>query len=356
METVDIEKASTDLAADLGVGFEAPAGDLDSAIDTAAQPGTDDVELTAGRDADGKFKAKGADTDPAADPAADPASEDYTPPQSWKKEMHGIWDKLARGVPLNAEESKQATKYYREREKQMLDGVGMYKSDAEYARSLRPAFAKHEDLLQASGISPADAVDRLMNGHRRLSSGTPDQRKAALMDMAKYYGIQLAPADPNAEPVVVDPNVKALQERVELLSNDQQQRQQREYQEIRARNAEEVNAFAADTVKNPYFEECADHICMLLKADPKMSLADAYKTAVYANPVTHQKELARLQKEWESERQKKMDAAAKAAKKTTSTNVNGRDTTRTPTGQVATLDKLDEVLAENLAEIRSRTD
>ena len=350
---LNIEEAATDLAADLGVGFEAPAVDLDAAIDTAAAPGTDDVDLTTERDETGKFKAKEAPADPAN---PDPAAEDYTPPQSWKKEMHGIWDKLARGVPLNAEESKQATKYYREREKQMLDGVGAYKSDAEYARSLRPAFAKHEDLLQASGISPADAVDRLMNGHRRLSSGTPDQRKAALMDMAKYYGIELAPADPNAPAAQVDPNVKALQDQVAQLSGAMTERQQREYQEVRAKNAEAVNAFASDTVNNPYFEECADHICMLLKADPKMSLADAYKTAVYANPVTHQKEIARLQKQWETDHRKKMEAAAKAAKKTTSTNVNGRDTTRTPTGQVATLDKLDEVLAENLAEIRSRTD
>lgn len=339
---LNIEQASTDLASDLGLGLPEPEVNLDTAIDTAA---TDDIALTE-RDETGKFKAK--------EPEIAEVVEDYAPPQSWKKEMHPIWDKLARGLPMTPEELKQTAKYYGEREKQMLEGLGGYKSDAEYARSVRPALAKHEDLLKSSGISASDAIDRLFSGHRQLSSGTPEQRKDALMRMANYYGIELAPADPNAQPV--DPTIKALQERVDRLTGSLTEREEREYQEVRAKSAAEVEAFAADTVKHPYFEECADHICMLLKANPKMPLGEAYEVAVQANPVTRQKEADRLQKEWEIGYRKKMEAAAKAAKKTTSTNVNGRDTTRTPTGQVATLDKLDEVLGETLADIRSRTE
>ena len=63
--------------------------------------------------------------------------------------------------------------------------------------------------------------------------------------------------------------------------------------EERARIEIEVNAFAADP-EHPYFDELSDEIVAILKTGA--SLAEAYEKAVWANPVTREKEILRRQK------------------------------------------------------------
>lgn len=67
--------------------------------------------------------------------------------------------------------------------------------------------------------------------------------------------------------------------------------------EERAAITKEVNAFAADPA-HPFFDEVSDDIVAFLKTGA--SLAEAYEKAVWANPVTRQKEIARRQKEKDS--------------------------------------------------------
>lgn len=347
---LDTDKLSDQLAGDLGTDFglgnDSQPG-LDDAIDSAdadSVPGGQDSQPGGQtRGADGKF-AKAAAAAPAA-PGAPAADTPLPVPQSWKKEMHPHWEKLPREVQA----------YYNEREKQMLEGLTGYKTDAEYGKSLRAVAAQHEGLLRQQGLDVPKAVGYLLNAHAELSLGTKEQKVAYLGKIAKQYGIDLAQpaADPNAPQL--PPEVKALQDQVSHLTATMTEREQREYKAIQEKTMKEVDAFAADP-KNPYFEECADHICSLLKANPSTTLAQAYEAAVWANPVTRQKELARLQKEREEEDRKKTEAAVKAAKKGTSTNVRGRDTTRAPQAPAATLDKLDDVMRETHEEIRSRTD
>ncbi len=353
---IDTEQMSTDLAADLGLNLDTsnrePAND---AIDNE-EPGADSTTTT--RAPDGKFSNGGAADAVGADAAPPGVMADELPvPKSWAREMHPIWDKLAKGVPLNADESKRAAKYYNERESQMAEGAKAYSTDAEYGRSLRGVIARHEDVLRQQGLDAPRAVEFLFNAHRQLSAGTPEQRQAYLMRVAQNYSIPLPQGmtgqqgQPSqvGEPLAVR-ELRERQERIEAAINADAQRR---YQEQSEATAKEVEAFAANE-KNMYFEECADHICMLLKADPKKTLASAYEEAVWANPVTRQKELARIQQEREAEDRKKTEAAVKLAKKGTATNVRGRDTARAPTAPAASLANLDDVMRETHEEIRSR--
>ncbi len=309
---IDTEQMSTDLAADLGLNLDTSNRDpADTAIDEAADTVTADA---------------GVDKTAVADAGA-VIVDDLPVPKSWAKEMHPIWDKLAKGVPLNADESKRAAKYYNERETQMAEGAKAYGSDAEYGRSLRGVISKHEDVLRAQGLDAPKAVDFLFNAHRQLSMGTKEQRQAYLGRVAASYGLELAApaaADPNAQPpAALPPEVKAALERLDRLEGHVTTEQQQRFESQKAATAAEVNAFAADP-KNPYFDECADHICVLLKGDPTMKLSVAYETAVWANPVTRQKELARIQQETDKANRERAQAAAKAAKKGTSPNVRGQ--------------------------------
>lgn len=343
---IDTDQMSTDLAADLGMNLDTSNRDPVDTVDDVA-------DVAAAND-------QAAKDDPAKT-VADPAqtADDMPVPKSWAKEMHPIWDKLAKGVPLNADESRRAAKYYNERETQMAEGAKAYGSDAEYGRSLKGVISKHEDVLRQQGIDAPKAVDFLFNAHRNLSIGTPEQKQAYLARVAQSYGIQMPaaaaanPNDPNAALTVETPAMRELRERQERIEQSINADAARRYEEQRAATGKEVETFASDP-KNPYFDECADHICMLLKADPKMPLADAYATAVWANPVTRQKELARIEQERIAEDRKKTEAAVKAAKKGTSANVRGRDTARAPTAPAASLANLDDVMREAHEEIKSR--
>lgn len=364
---IDTDKLSDSLASDLSLGMggddtlpggddTAPAGGDDTVQggDDTVAGGDDTVAGAQTRGADGKF-TKAVPAAPAVAPAGD-----LPVPKSWAKEMHPIWDKLAKGVPLTADESKKAATYYNEREGQMAKGAEGYRSDAEYGRALKGVLSKHEDILRAQGMDAPTAVEFLFNAHRQLSN--PDRAAAQeyLGKVAAKYGLKLEPAaapDPNAPQLPAE--VQAALKRLDNIEGALNQRQQAEYEAHREKTANDVNAFAdakdeKGNPKNPYFEECADHICTLLKGDPSLTLEAAYQTAVWANPVTRQKELNRLQQETDAENRKKAEAAAKAARKSTSTNVRGRDTNRAPQAPAANLNNLDEVMTEVHEEIKQR--
>lgn len=73
----------------------------------------------------------------------------------------------------------------------------------------------------------------------------------------------------------------------------------------------------------------ADDIVALIKAGKP--LQEAYEKAVWANPVTRQKEIDRINKENVSKLREKAKQEAEAAKKATGSNVRTRDTTKSPT-------------------------
>ena len=96
----------------------------------------------------------------------------------------------------------------------------------------------------------------------------------------------------------------------------------------RAKTEAEVNNFANDG-NHPYFDELADEIAIQIKAGK--GLQDAYDTALFANPVTRAKEIARISSENAAKLKEKKRLEAEKAIKATSSNVRTIDTTRTPT-------------------------
>jgi hypothetical protein len=349
---LNIETASDELAADI-LGNDAPATDADDALDAAVDNAAADTGAAKADDG----AAKKTDATPAAakgngKDAAAPAAEAPLPmPKSWAKEQQEIWDEM----------TPRARTQYLHREKQMLDGLEGYKGDAEYGRSLRGVLAKHADILQSQGLQAPQAVEFLFNAHRQLSSGTPEAKMAYLERVAKTYGLTLPQAsivtraadgtETVSQPPQTPPEVKAALERLDRIEGALTAEQTRTFEAARVQAAADVEAFAADAA-HPHFDECAEDIAKFIKAGEKLS--DAYEKAVWANPVTRQKEISRIQQEADKANAEKVKEAAKAAKRATSTNVKGRDTTRAPTEGRATVANMDEVLRETMAEIKQR--
>lgn len=343
-EDFDIGSAVESIGAEM---FSGQTGD-DEPASTSRQQQTDDVELRVEPE-DLKQATDAAATEQSAQTTETPedtaAAEAIAMPQSWRKDMGPVWEKMPR----------EAQQYYMEREQQMLNGLQGYKTDAEYGRGMREAVTPYMGIIKQQGLQPAQAVQYLLNAHAMLSN--PQTARDTFVRMAERYGVDVSGLNAGAgqqvdgqTPQPLPPEVRMLQERVNELSGVLTQQQRERYEAARQSTGKEVEAFASDP-KNAYFDECADHICQLLAGNPQLALKDAYDQAVWANPVTRAKELARIGKEQEAARMKQAQEAARQARKATATNIRGRDSVRAPTEPAGTMD---DTLRETLAEINSR--
>lgn len=270
----------------------------------------------------------GAATDPAA---ASPALR--PPPKSWAKDKHELWAK----IPADAQE------YYETREKQFLDGLDQYKGDATYGKQIKDVFAPYKPILAAQGVNEAQAVQYLMNAHYQLTQGSIEQRRAAYQRLGA--DLQLAEKQADAD---VPPAVAQLQRELASIKSGLTAQQEAQLQHARSQAANEVTTFASDPA-NPYFDEVADDIVAMIQAGH--GLKDAYEKAVWANPVTRQKEIARLQTESEAKLKEKASQEAEAARRASSTNIRGRETRRAPTEPKGTME---DTMRDTLEKIKHR--
>jgi len=151
---------------------------------------------------------------------------------------------------------------------------------------------------------------------------------------------------------IIDPTVRKLQEELNGIKQNLTRAQEATINQSRQRVMQDVESFASDK-NHPYFDEVADDIAAMIQVGH--DLESAYEKAVWANPVTRQKELARLQTEQQASIREKAMKEADIAKKAAGLNVRNRDTSRTPTGPKATMRNLDSALEESMRELKSRT-
>ena len=112
-------------------------------------------------------------------------------PDSWKKELWPVWDKLDAGLPLTKDERKAYLEYQLEREGQYTKGVSAYKAEAEHAKRLIEAITPYQQMMQSQGIAPEKFISTLANTHQTLSSGSPQEKLRAFARFAQDYQIPL---------------------------------------------------------------------------------------------------------------------------------------------------------------------
>lgn len=310
---IDMDNAIS--ASDLGLGEDTP-------LESAPEPEQEQIE------------------DAPAEPAEVPretAPEVSTMPQSWAKETQDLWAKTP----------PEVQKQILHREKQMLEGLGQYKEHHEFGRQLKSVIAPYEQFLSSQGVDGVKAVQYLLSAQHRLSTGDQATKIQALKDIAKGIGVdfgQIAPENPqNVENEVL----KQLQNEINGLKSTVTAREQAERTLATQKTTQEVNSFAAE---HPYFDEVANEIATFIRAGADLSTA--YDQAVWANPVTRAKEIARVQTEHEAKLKSTSKEQVQKAAKAASSNVRSRDTGRTPTAPLGTME---DTMREQLAVIKART-
>lgn len=278
------------------------------------------------------------ETTPPATTTTTPEPTTGTAPKSWPKEMHEHWAKTP----------PQVQQYWQTREKQMLDGLDQYKQAATFGKTFHDVVSPyHEDFVR-HGVEPHRAVQFLLEANRRLTTGTPESRQQAYQELGRNLGLS-AQAPVNGEPAApVDPRIQTIEQKLAQIEEAQLAKQREALDAARVKSQQEVDAFASDP-NNAFFDEVADDIVKFIKAGD--SLQDAYQRAIWANPVTREKQMqARLQTEAEKAKERaRLDALPK--KQAKSVNVRSRDTARSSTDPVGSLD---DTLKETLAKIKAR--
>lgn len=328
--TFNMEKALSDLST--GLGFEEKK---------------DETDVTKVTDVVNKLEQKPAA--PAAPIPPAPGPDDA--PNTWDPESKALW------ATLPAALKNQIIK----REGDMFKGIESYKAAATYGNAMRQVMSPYDAIHQAQGIDPVHTVGSLLQSHHTLASGTDAQKVALLGNLVKSYRISpemlgqaLAPA---GEPPYVDPTVKALQTDLDTVKSQltareraDLQREQADLQREQARVLKQVDMFAADP-KNIYFPEVAEEAAVLIRSGVVGTLEEAYEAAVWKNPVTRAKEIARIASDKAVADAKVITERTAAAKSASAANVT---TTAKPGRTAAPAQSMDETLEEELRAIRAR--
>lgn len=299
--------------------------DLDASMDAVAASMSDsgtetqDVEAVA--------------TEQATAQPAEQAPVVRSAPKAWAKEQHEHWSRL----------DPKVQDYIELREKQMLEGLDMYKGDAGYAKQLKEVLTPYLPHLKAHGVSDIEAVSYLLNAHFGLTNGPEEQRR----NLYRQLGVDLGLVQAEAEGVV-DPALKTLQQKVNALESQRQSEARAAQQAARQKADSEINAFASDPA-NVHFKEVAADMLPFVNAG--LTLKDAYDKAVWANPVTRQKELSRQQTEAEAKLKEKARAEAEAAQRAAGTNLRGAKTQQAPTEPQGSME---DTMRDTLRKIRAR--
>lgn len=255
-------------------------------------------------------------------------------PKSWRKEMHEFWNGLEPAVQ----------DYIEQREQQMQDGLVKDRDDANLGRVMRDVMSPYSEMLKSQGVDESVMVRNLMNAHYKLSTASPEEKVNLFNQLQQMYGVTA-----EGETQQVDPVLKSVQDKVNMLEQHLTQAQQATLQEARARVEQDVEAFAADPA-HEFFDEVSEQIVPLINSG--YSLEDAYQNAIWLNPVTRQKEIDRTAAKAAEDAEKAAKEQAEKARKAKSANVRGRDTGRTPTEATGTME---DTLRETFREIQNRS-
>lgn len=262
-------------------------------------------------------------------------------PETWTKEALVEWAKIP----------ERAQQEILKREADMMTGLETYKERASLGERYDTVVEPYRAALTAQNVDPVQLFQSFAGNHYLLTFGTPEQKHQIAANLVKTYNLDLNAINGLlGDRPQVAPEIQALMNEINGLKTNLSQRDQQTQSQQLATIEAEVAAFAADP-KNQYFNEVAGDIKSLIDGRAATSLQDAYDKAVWANPTTRAKELARLQTESQTEAQRVAAERAAAAKKAQSADVRTSPTNRSGTASVGTID---DTLRETMADIEAR--
>lgn len=257
------------------------------------------------RDDDGKFKAKEETKESVQETAQEEVAKEVpAAPQSWGGKVKEKWGTL--DPEVRAEILKREADQHRM--------VTAHDGELRLGREIKEAITPYMAHIQAEGATPVQAVASLLNTAHILRTGTPEQKKALIINTAKQYGVDLG-----AEEEYVDPTIAQLKQQIEEL------RQLANPQVIESRLTErmesskvqaDIAAFASDPA-HVHFETVKPLMASLLGTGQAKDLKEAYDMACMANPTIRSTLEAAKNAELEAKRKQEIANKKRAASSVT---------------------------------------
>lgn len=346
-ESEDLSDALASIADDLGFGQEdgdkggKPAGEP-AGEPGAARPPVETPPAQIKEDGDQPQVGGPLATPPAEIPPANTPDVVATgAPETWTKEALAEWAKIP---PVAQAEILK-------REEDMHRGIAGYKEKADLGSRYEALYQPYAPILAAENINPDQLFSAFAANHYLMSRGTEDQKYAVAKNVLDGYGLDinrligLYQNQPQR-----NPEIDELRRQLTSVTTNLSQRDQEASSRAHAENLRQIEIFAAQP-EHQYFREVADDIAALLRGGGAQSLQEAYDKAVFANPVTRQKEIDRLTTEKVSAASAAEAERIAAAKRAKSADVSTSQTNRggtTPKGS------MDDTLRETFEAIQAR--
>lgn len=309
VETPEVPASMEDTIRD---SFKKMSESTDEVTDETTE--TPDQKAERERDEKGRFKAKAekesqevetpeGEEVKAEEPEAPETPSEYAePPKSWKKEAQEAYEALPENIKAEIHR----------RENDFHKGLEQYRDMANIGQTLDKEIQPYADLIRQQGTTAQNVVRDLLGMQHKIMTGSSEEKAQIVAGILRDYQIDTdavnaalqQPAAPKP-----DPQFTQLASEVNTLKTQLSQAQLAPFQE-------QVNQFAADP-QNEFFSEVEDDMTALLAQGRAKDLKDAYDKAVWANPDTRSKLMARQQ---DAERKLAAEKAAEA-KRAGSTNV-----------------------------------
>jgi len=313
-------------SADSGIDMESSLDSISSDLFGKSEESDEEFEESE------EFEAKEAPKDEVKEPEIKVKDA----PASWKKEMRESFSAL----------TPDMQDYIEQRESEMRSGLDQNKDDSTLGRSIRDVMSPYETEMAAANVNSETMVKNLMGAHYKLTTAPIAERTEMMNRLAHEYGVQLGPAV-KGEQKTVDPQVYELQKELNGLKYKIGESEKVTRQATETRVTNEVNEFAE---KHEHFDEVSEQLIAFVNNGD--TLESAYEKAVWANPITRQKEMDRVSTEKTDADNKAKMEKVRAAKKAKSTNVSSRDSGRSPTGF---LGSMEDTMRDTLRDIQNRT-
>ncbi len=241
---------------------------------------------------------------PAETAAKAETQSSLAPPNGWPAEAKAKWHELPPEIMAAVQKREQdVAKFTSTRDEHASFGKEIY-------QTVQPYLA----TIKAEGGTATTAIQSLLNTAYVLRTGTPDQKRNALLQAAQHYGVDLGVKPSGQQPNAPNPEFASLQAEIAALKNQLATFQNAGEQQLRAEVDAELEAFAADP-KHPHYESVKAHMAALLGAGAAKDLQDAYDQAVYARPDTRATLLAQQRAEEEQKRRAEAKQKAEEAKR-----------------------------------------
>lgn len=283
---------------------------------------TNEIQNTAEADEEGPTAETGEDNGDREKPDSrtaqkDDENHDDAPDNEAVLEAPAHWPEADRAAFATLPEEMQQFLLRRSKETD-ADYTRKTQELAEQRKKLAPiegVSAAWGDYFHEIGVDPAKAINHVMGVERTLRTGTPEQKRDAIAQLVRDYGIANAAAPDGLPQQSHDPAISTLQQQLNAIQGQLQNNQQH----AAVLQATKLAEFAAETDENgqlahPHFAAVREVMMSLARNGQAKSLEEAYDMAVWARPDLREQMLSAREAQQMEERSKSAAKARKAAR------------------------------------------